>query len=92
MYQIIFEKKVQKFLSQHKGQPIIIQFEKALKLLIINPFDSSLDIKSLKWYEWFYRLRLGKYRFIYEVIDYKLIIDVVNADSRGDIYKGISRK
>ena len=65
----------------------ITQFEQALQLLIINPFDSSLDIKSLKWYEWFYRLRLGKYRFIYEIIDYKLIIDFINADSRGDIYK-----
>ena len=87
MYQVIFEKRVQKFLTQHKGQPIIIQFEKTLQCLIIDPLDSSLDIKSLKWYEWFYRLRLWKYRFIYEIVDDKLIIDFVNADSRGDIYK-----
>ncbi len=34
-----------------------------------------------------FRLRVGKYRFLYTVIDDEILIYVYKADSRGDIYK-----
>ncbi len=33
-----------------------------------------------------YRLRIGNYRFIYDVIDEELIIYMEEANNRGDIY------
>ena len=34
-----------------------------------------------------YRLRIGKYRFLYEVLESEILIYAYKADSRGDIYK-----
>ncbi len=34
----------------------------------------------------FYRLRINNYRFIYEIIDDELIILMIDANNRGDIY------
>ncbi len=86
MYNINITKNVIKFLSKHKWEKIISSFEKGLIILKNNPYRNTLDIKSLKWYNKFYRLRIWKYRFIYEIIDNKLIISFVEADTRWDIY------
>lgn len=87
MYQIFLEKKVQKFLEKQKWQPIISQFEKALRILSLDPYENNLDIKIILWLPHCYRLRIWKYRFLYEIIDEKIIINFFDADSRGDIYK-----
>ncbi|ELB9335810.1 hypothetical protein ABN535_001531 [Campylobacter upsaliensis] len=34
-----------------------------------------------------YRLRISKYRFLYEVLESEILIYAYKADSRGDIYK-----
>lgn len=34
-----------------------------------------------------YHLRIGKYRFLYEVLESEILIYAYKADSRGDIYK-----
>lgn len=34
-----------------------------------------------------YRVRVGKYRVIYQIFDEKLLIFIQDIDSRGDIYK-----
>ena len=47
MYQIFLEKKVQKFLEKQKGQPIISQFERALRILSLDPYENNLDIKII---------------------------------------------
>jgi mRNA interferase RelE/StbE len=47
------------------------------------------DIKPLQGYDNQYRLRIGKYRVIYEYTknnDFKILL-VNKIDSRGDIYK-----
>ena len=53
-------------------------FEKAIKIL---------DIKKLKWYKNRYRLRIWKYRVLFEKYDDKLIILVIDIWSRWDVYK-----
>ena len=86
MYKINITKKVFKFLSKHKGEKLITSFENSLIILKNNPYRNTLDIKSLKWYEKNYRLRIWKYRFIYEIIEDKLIISFAYADTRWNIY------
>ena len=45
------------------------------------------DIKKLQGYENVLRLRVGTYRIIYTVDHGKLIVTVIDAGNRGQIYK-----
>ena len=54
------------------------EFDIALKML---------DIKKLKWYENRYRLRVWKYRILFEKYEDKLVILVIDIWSRWDVYK-----
>ena len=86
VFKVIFDKKILKFLSKHKWENLIINFQNALKILKINPYENNLDIKTMKWRIRAYRLRIWKYRFIYEIVENKLIIHFIDADTRWDIY------
>ncbi len=86
MFKIELKRQVQKFLLNHKWENIIKEFNSKLKILSKNPRDINLDIKKLKWNN-FYRLRIWKYRFIYEILDDKLIVVFISAWSRWDIYR-----
>jgi mRNA interferase RelE/StbE len=59
----------------------------AFDKIATNPFDNSLDIKKLKNKKNHYRLRIGKYRILFEIIKNEILIYFYNADSRGDVYK-----
>ncbi|WP_412733876.1 type II toxin-antitoxin system RelE family toxin [Heyndrickxia sporothermodurans] len=50
-----------------------------------NPYSYAGTIK-LTGYENIYRVRVGKYRIIYQILNEKLIIFIQDIDSRGDIY------
>jgi len=52
-----------------------------------NPYPTNFKagIKKLKNVNGF-RLRVGDYRFIYEVVEQELIIYIEHGDNRGDIY------
>lgn len=89
MYSIVLEKQVQKFLIKQKWQPIISQFKNALMKLQLDPYDNALDIKVVVWLPHTYRLRIGKYRFLYEIIDEKIVIVFFKAGSRGDVYNDL---
>jgi len=86
VYKLKFHKQVIKFLQ---NQPL--NFRKkvinSFEIIKNNPFDNSLDIKELKGMENYFRLRLSKYRFIYKIENDILLIEVIKAGSRGDIYK-----
>ena len=34
-----------------------------------------------------YRLRVGEFRFVYKIIENQILINIIDADNRGDIYK-----
>jgi mRNA interferase RelE/StbE len=87
MYKIRLQKKVLKFLEKHKWEKIIETFSIYLKILQNDPFNNRLDIQLLKWNKKQFRLRIWKYRFIYEIIENKLIITFTDWDSRWDVYK-----
>lgn len=66
-YAIKYAKQVEKFLDKHKDlQPKVLS---ALEQIAQNPFDNALDIKKLQGQSHKYRLRIGKYRLLYEIID-----------------------
>ena len=60
--------------------------QEALRQLADNTETDKLDIKALQGRGGF-RLRVGKWRVIYHKDDNAMIILVVDAGSRGDIYK-----
>ena len=87
MYSIKYHKQVVKFLQkQDKNlQKEIINFFDKLK---DNPYSfDGYDVKTFKGYDNHYRLRVRKYRIIFAIIDNELIVKVIKAGSRGDIYK-----
>lgn len=82
-YSIEYKKKAKKFLDEHPKEKI--HFNKAFTD-IANKDYKSYDIKMVAASE-IYRLRLGKYRALFTVINDKLVILVLDIDSRGQIYK-----
>jgi len=86
MYQIKFSSKAKKFIAKRtpKEQVRLIEIFETLQA---DPYNNNLDIKPMKGTkanDW--RLRFGKYRFLYEVVDNELFIYVNDGDSRGGIY------
>ncbi len=86
-YNLVFEKQVKKFIEK-QDKNLKNRFKKIFLKLRENPYptNQTLDIRKLRGSEE-YRLRIGKYRFIYQIKDDVLVIVMEKADSRGDIYK-----
>jgi mRNA interferase RelE/StbE len=83
-YEFEFSKTVKKFIAKH--EEISQRFFDAVKKIAVNDI-AFLDIRKLQGTKNEYRLRIGKYRFLYEVFEEKIFIYFYDADSRGDIYK-----
>lgn len=80
-YKIVIDKPALKFLQKQPQR----QRERLLKA--INLLPDTGDIKPLVGYTNLYRLRVGNYRIIYTIKNDLLIVQVLNAGNRGDIYK-----
>lgn len=81
MYQIIIKKKAKKFIDK---LPIN---EKRRVVSAIEQLPNGEDIKKLQGHDELLRLRVGDYRIIYTMDNGKLVVCVVDAGNRGDIYK-----
>jgi len=80
MYKIIIRKKAKKFIDKlpfHERRRVVA----AIELL-----PNGEDIKRLKGHTNLLRLRVGAYRIIYTVDNKELIIYVIDAGNRGQIY------
>jgi mRNA interferase RelE/StbE len=53
-----------------------------------DPRRTDSNVKKLAGYDDRYRLRVGDYRVIYEVIDGQLVVLVVGVGHRREIYRG----
>jgi len=80
-WRIVIEKPALKFLQK---QPLP-QRERLLKAIYGLP-DVG-DIKPMAGHENLYRMRVGTYRVLYSIEHDVLIVRVLNAGNRGDIYK-----
>ncbi len=85
MYKVVLKKKADKHLKllDRNSQLKILDLLKTISKRKLE----TLDIKKLKWYENRYRLRVWKYRILFEKCEDKLIILVIDIWSRWDVYK-----
>lgn len=84
-YFLEYSKEVKKFLQKHRDlAPKVIS---ALEQIAKNPHANTQDIKRLQGTQNCYRLRIGKYRILYEIREKEILIYAYDAESRGDIYK-----
>ena len=81
-YDIIIEKSAEKFIMK------LPRLEKERVLQIIYKLPNGTDIKQLKGKrsKGFYRLCIGDYRVIYTIDNGKLLIHVIDAGNRRQIY------
>lgn len=87
MYKLSLSSKAKKFIAK-RTQKEQIRLIKTFETLQEDPYNNALDTKPMKGSTSNeYRLRFGKYRIIYEVVDSELHIFVIDGDSRGGIYK-----
>ena len=80
MYRFIIKKPAKKFID---GLPMN---ERRRIVDAIEQLPDSGDIKRLQGHSDLYRLRVGPYRIIYTVDNGQLVICVIDAGSRGQIY------
>lgn len=85
-YKLEYGKDLLKFLEKHPElAPKVVA---KLEIIAQNPYNNPCDITKLQGQKNHYRLRVGKYRVLYEVRDGQiLVIYAYKADSRGDVYK-----
>lgn len=81
MYRLIIKKKAKKFIDR------LPLNEKKRVVAAIERLPNGEDIKKLKGHDDLLRLRVGEYRIIYTVNHGELIIIVIDADNRGQIYR-----
>ncbi len=89
-YIIQYAKAADKYLRKHED--IRRQYEDAIKELLVGDHPEKIDIKRIQGKRsTYYRVRLGDHRIIHAVVNGKIIvINVLIAGSRGDVYKKIN--
>lgn len=80
MYRIVLKKKAKKFIDH---LPVN---EKRRVVAVIERLPEGEDIKRMKGHEGLFRLRVGSYRILYTVDHGQLVVCVIDAGSRGQIY------
>lgn len=80
-YEIKIRKPALKFILKQPPKQQTRLFEAIYQL------PDGTDIVPMKGDPGFFRLRVGSYRIVYSVDNGKLIVDVIDANNRGDIYK-----
>lgn len=80
MYKIIVKKKAKKFVDS------LPKNERMRVARAIAMLPNGEDIKKLKGHSDLLRLRVGDYRIIYTVDNGELIVFVIDAGNRGQIY------
>lgn len=82
-YEYSIRKKAIKFIQKQERK----QQERLLKAIYALPFG---DVKKMVGEDNLYRLRVGDFRLLFEISEKTkeiTLIDVLNADNRGQIYK-----
>lgn len=80
MYKIVVKKKAKKFIDK-LPKPERLRIAKA-----ISQLPNGEDVKKIKGHINLMRLRVGDYRIIYTVDNGELVVYVIDAGNRGEIY------
>jgi mRNA interferase RelE/StbE len=84
MYEIIFDKKVIKDLKHIDKIWQVKIIQKIDEVLRTNPHEGKRLMGNMSN---FFRLRVGDYRIIYEIIDEAIMVEVIKIAHRKDVYK-----
>ena len=84
MHQIKYQKAALKGLRK-MPKPMAMKFRVGFESIVSGDVN-HLDIKALSGRDGF-RLRIGQYRGIFEILNSELVVSVLNVGPRGDIYK-----
>lgn len=86
-YELELSKSAEKFLNRtdRNTKTRIID---ALELLTEDPY-SYTGVETITNAKGVFRIRVGKYRILYEIFNDRLLVYIEDIDSRGDIYKRI---
>lgn len=84
VYKVRIKKKVIKYLSTLNKKDTNRIFS-AIEALASEP--RPVGHKKLSGEDNAFRIRIGSYRVIYEIKDVDLLVSVVKAGTRGDVYK-----
>ena len=81
-YTIQIQRPAEKFSAQ------LPRPDKERVLRAIAKLPGEGDRKAMQGHPGLYRLRVGNYRILYTVDNGKLVVCVIGAGNRGDVYKG----
>jgi mRNA interferase RelE/StbE len=81
IYEIKLDKDVLKFLKKC-DKSVVENFFAKTDIMSHNPFDSRLDVKKLNPPLHGHRLRVSKYRFLFDIIQDTIMIYFYKADTR----------
>jgi mRNA interferase RelE/StbE len=81
MYRIVIKKRAKKFIDK------LPKNEKIRIVAAIEELPYGRNIKQMQGHENLFRLRVGEYRILYTVDNGELVVCVVDAGNRRDIYK-----
>lgn len=84
-YEVCVERGVLKWLTALRDRTLRLRLEKAIDALAVTPRPSGCT--KLAGAAGRYRIRVGDYRIIYEVRDRVLLVLVLDAGHRRDIYR-----
>lgn len=85
MYRIVFAKPAEKALKK-LPQPVARLIREKLLLLAEDPDSPQNNVTKMQNREG-YRLRVGDWRVIYDLIDDELVVLVLKVGPRGSIYR-----
>lgn len=86
MYKIEFSKKAAKIYYRLPNE-LRVKISSKIKLLTKEPYAKNNNIKPLIDLKNHYRLRVGDWRIIYEIISKKVTIYVIKIGHRKEVYK-----
>lgn len=83
-YQIEWKRSAQRELRK-LPRPTIKKVVVAVEKLAIEPRPRG--VRKLVGSDFTYRLRIGDYRVVYDVLDKKLVVEIIRVRHRKDAYK-----
>jgi len=83
-YKIILASQPQKFLRSLNAPKLLLQFQEAFNSITVDPKKGRPLVGPLKGiYSW----RVRTYRILYEIIEQKIHVHILEIDHRKKIYK-----
>ncbi|MDP2077844.1 MAG: type II toxin-antitoxin system RelE/ParE family toxin [Sulfuricurvum sp.] len=83
MYKLVFDKKVIKDLKQIDSVWQKKILDKINEVLVTVPYDGKHLVGNMSN---FYRIRVGDYRIIYEIIDNIVTVEIIKIAHRREVY------